>query len=39
MADQFWKKKTLQDTLFTSVLTIARGMAKAKWKNTETCVS
>ena len=28
MADQVWKKKTLQKTFFTSVLTIAREMPK-----------
>ena len=31
--DQFWKKKTLQITFFTLVLTIAREMAKIKVKN------
>ena len=31
--DQFWKKKTLQTKFFTSVLTIAREMAKIKVKN------
>ena len=31
--DQFWKKKTLQITFFTSVLTIAREMEKIKVKN------
>ena len=37
MAGQFWKKKTLQNTIFTSVLTIARvkDMAKTKGKKTD----
>ena len=29
MAGHFWKKKTLQKTFLTSVLTIAREMAKS----------
>ena len=36
MTGQFWKKKTLQKTIFTSALTIAgvKDMAKTKGKNT-----
>ena len=33
MAGQFWKKKTHQKAYFSSVLTIAREMAKTKGKN------
>ena len=33
MAGQFWKKKHLSKTFFTSVLTIAREMPKTKGKN------
>ena len=35
MTGQFGKRKTLQKIFFTSVLTIAREMAKTKGKNTE----
>ena len=32
-ADQFWKKKDILENIFTSVLTVAREMAKTKGKN------
>ena len=34
MAGQCWKKRTLQNTFFASILTIARQMSKTKGKNT-----